>query len=544
MLALVVFLNGMAIMVLEMAGARLLAPELGTSILVWTSLIGVILASLSLGYWLGGKLADNCLRTVASAKKRRKDAPPEETAAPDQAPATYARAYAVLSNLLVFASISVFLCAALGLYVPSLVSRLSSSLYVSTVLAALALFTVPSLLCGMVSPYAVRLGITDSETSGAIIGRLNAIGTVGSIVGTFLGGFVLLAWFSTSTILLGVAATLLLASALVRARPLLPKALLFFLLGAGMVGDTLYTDWTAKTGLSQGIPITIETSYSSMRVAKGRQEDRSLLLLLTDPGSAQSGMFEDAPDELLFAYTKFYGLGTGLRPDAKRILMLGGGGYSVPKWLLSGRSDLASPDFTLDVVELDPGMTRVAARYFKAPLDDPRMTVRHEDARTFINRASGAVAEGAYGPYDLIFADIFNSWYTVPFHVGTREAAAAIHRLLAKDGVYVMNIITAVTGDNGRLLRSIRNAFLEVFGEVHIFPVQSKYAGNTVQNVMLLAFREPQPLPDPAKDRISPRLGGLLANAWTAPFPPASQDVPPLRDDFAPVERYTLGYTR
>ncbi|MDR0338761.1 MAG: fused MFS/spermidine synthase, partial [Desulfovibrio sp.] len=499
--------------------------------IVWTSLIGVILASLSLGCWLGGRLADKVL--LHAGKKAPKG----------QAAEARAKAFLLLSNLLTLASVSVFITAALGSFAPALIRGLFTSLHLSTVATALALFALPSILCGMVSPYAVRLGITSSETSGAVIGRLNALGTVGSIVGTFLGGFVLLSWFGAGSIFLGVAACLLATAALVRLKPLLPKAVFALLLGAAMFGNASYGNWIAETGFNdRNIPITIETSYSSMRVVKGKHKERDALYLLTDPGSAQSGMFTDDPDELIFDYTTFYGLGTAMNPEAKRILMLGGGGYSVPKWLLRGRSDLAGDDFSLDVVELDPGMTDVAARFFKAPVDDPRLRIFHEDARTFINRAAKAVRQGSAERYDLIFADIFNSWYTVPFHVGTREAAQNIHDLLSDDGIYVMNIITAVTGDNGRLLRSIRNAFAGVFGEAHIFPVQSRHNGGMVQNVMLLAFRDQRTLPDPEKDRVPPHIARMLANRWTSAFPPSENDVPPLTDDFAPVERYTLGF--
>lgn len=534
MLTLVVFLNGMAVMVLEMAGARLLAPELGTSIVVWTSLIGVILASLSVGYWLGGKLADSRLKgTEQPAGKSGTSATDKNRRGP---------AYAVLSNLLVGAAVCVFIAAALGGIVPGFAARLLS-LHLGTVFAALCLFALPAILCGMVSPYAIRLAITSSDTSGAVIGRLYAVGTVGSIVGTFLGGFVLLSWFGTTTIIVGVAICLLAAAALVRLQPVVPKTLLALIFAGCIIADTAYSHWIAETGFTeQSIPITIETSYSSMRVAKGRENNRDMLLLLTDPGSCQSGMYVDDPAELAFAYTRFYGLGTGLHPEARSVLMLGGGGYSVPKWLLDGRSELGDREFTLDVVELDPGMTRTAERYFKADTHDPRLRVHHEDARTFVNRRAELVREGQADRYDLVFADIFNSWYTVPFHVGTVEAARNIKELLNDDGVYVMNIISAISGDNGRLLRAIRNAFAEEFAEVHIFPVHQRYNGSIVQNVMLMAFKAPRSLPVPGKDHVSPNLARLLANLWTSPFPAPEADVPALRDDFAPVERYTLGY--
>jgi spermidine synthase len=538
MLALVVFLNGMAVMVLEMAGARMLAPELGTSIIVWTSLIGVILASLSAGYWLGGRLADKKLQTTPSGReqKSRRGAALPPDPMPDAARAT-------LSHLLVAAAISVFLVALFGATLAQAVAK-RFSLYAGTVCVALALFALPGLLCGMVSPYAIRLGITSSATSGAIIGRMNAMGTIGSIVGTFLGGFVLLSWFSTSTIFFGVSACLLAAAALVRLRPVLPKIMLALLVFGALCLDIAVIGGNAERDFHENnAPLSLETPYSSIRIAKGALEGRNAILLQTDPGSWQSGMFADDPAELLFPYTRQYALGTAMNPDAERILMLGGGGYSIPKWLLAGRSDLARKDFSLDVVELDPGMTRAAGRYFQAPLDDPRLRVYHEDARVFLNRAAETVPAGEYGPYDLIFADIFNSWYTVPFHVGTREAAGKIRALLARDGMYIMNIITAVSGDNGRLLRSIRAAFTEVFGKVELFAVHSRDAG-VVQNVMLVAFRTARSLPDPVKEKVPQHIAKILAARWTAAFPDPEEDVPPLSDAFAPVERYTLGFTR
>ena len=556
MLALVVFLNGMAVMVLEMVGARLLAPWLGTSVVVWTSLIGVILACLSLGYWLGGRLADSYLRPVAAPKpekksgKARRPAPKADNAetplagtadddAAASARAANIRAVAMLSNLLAGASVTVFITAMLqGVMLPAL-AKAVPSLHLAAVLAALLLFALPSMLCGMVSPYAVRLAITDSETSGAVIGRLNAVSTVGSIVGTFLGGFVLISWFGSMETTLGVSAILLATAALVRLKPALSKVALALCLVLAAFAHKSYTAYMIE---AENAPIGVDTLYSSVRVADGLLEGRPVKLLFTDPGSCQSASFVDTPAELAFAYTKFYALGTSMNPAAKRILMLGGGGYSVPKWLLAGRSELASPDFSLDVVELDPGITDLARKYFQTPTDDPRMRVFHEDARTFVNRTAAALPAGAAGPYNLIFADIFNSYYSVPFHVGTVEAAQKVHALLAEDGIYIMNIITAVNGDNGRLLRSIRNAFAEVFGEVHLFPVQSAYDGTMVQNVMLLAFRTPRPLPDAAKPGLSPHIASMLSHRWTSPLPPSEKDVPPLRDNFAPVERYTLGF--
>lgn len=532
MLTLIVFLNGMAVMVLEMTGARLLAPELGTSIVVWTSLIGIVMAGLSAGYWLGGHMADNHMRGT--------ETPPSSPVEGEPPSARRRNPRAVLSGLLFCAAVSVFCSALLAASLQGTLGSLVASLHLAAVLAAVLLFGLPAVLCGMVSPYAIRLGITNREKAGGVVGRLNAAGTVGSILGTFLGGFFLPGWFSSHTAMFGTAGVLLLASVLVRLRPVLPKAAFLLLLIAAATADIAGSRDMLKAGPSDGHPITIETAYSSISLVQGTLESRPALFLLTGPGTSQSGMYQDAPDELAFSYTRFYRLGTTLVPDAKNILMLGGGGYSVPKWLLAGSSGLSSSDFSLDVVEIDPGMTHVASSYFHTPVHDPRIRIHHEDGRVFLNKRCATPLRN--GTYDLIFADTFNSSYSVPFHMGTSEAAANIKRLLSDDGVYIMNIISGINGENGRLLRSIRNAFLEHFEEVHLFPVQLPYDGTAVQNVMLLAFAGVRPLPDPTVDNIDPDTAKLLWHRWEAPFPPAANDVPPLRDAYAPVERYTLGF--
>ncbi|MDR2076830.1 MAG: fused MFS/spermidine synthase [Desulfovibrio sp.] len=519
MLALVMFLNGLAIMVLEMVGARLLAPELGTSTIVWTSLIGVILASLSLGYWCGGKLADAVLDQGKNPGERRR------------------RAHSILAGILLAASCCVLLTALTHGPVLRQLGHASLSLYVATVCAAIVLFALPGILCGMVSPYATRLAITSSDTSGAVIGRLNAVSTVGSIAGAFLGGFVLISWFGSREITLAVAACLLLAAALVRARPLPPKIFLALLL-SGLAISVQIAD---RKAAEEGLAFTTETPYSSIRILTRNHLGRPARLLLTNPGSYQSGCYLDQPDELIFEYTRFYALGPYLYPDASRILMLGGGGYSIPKWLLAGKAAPASTAFTLDVVELDPGMTRAAERYFFLPREDARLRIFHEDARRFLNRAAQPPEGEKRASYQLIFADVFNSFYTVPFHVGTVEAAQKIHALLSADGILIMNVIASLEGDSGRLFRSIHRAFAAVFPDIRVFAVRTPYHGKEVQNIILLAFKTPRSLPDPHDPAVPEAIASLLRREWKRPIP---SDCPPLTDNYAPVERYSFSLIR
>uniref|UniRef100_B8DLC6 Spermine synthase n=1 Tax=Nitratidesulfovibrio vulgaris (strain DSM 19637 / Miyazaki F) TaxID=883 RepID=B8DLC6_NITV9 len=522
MLDAIMFLSGTMVMVLEMVGARLLAPHLGTSVIVWTSLIGVVLASLSAGYWLGGRLADRTL-------SRR-----------------------TLSRILTGAALSVLVVALAHGRVVGWVAGALDSLHVAAVVAAVLLFAVPGVLCGMVSPYVVRLALSDMDTSGAVVGRLYAVSTTGSILGTFLGGMVLVSWFGSTLILHGVAACLLGASLL--AHPRAPLARLALLAGVGALAWASHA-YAAFAERYYGVRVT-ETPYNHIRVYDATQAGRPLRLLATDPGRYQSAAYPDDMAELALPYTRFYALGPALVPGARRVLMLGGGGYSVPKWLLSGRAGLNADTLRVDVVELDPGMTGVARQHFGLE-DDARLRIFHEDARAFLNRraqvragqgagAASTADAGALGDgggaarYDLIFTDIFNSYYSVPFHVGTVEAARRMRALLADDGAVVMNIISAAGGEDGRLFRAIRAAFAASFADVRVYAVATADSVDYVQNLMLVARPAGGPSEVPSA-ALTPEVRKMLARRLELP---ASDDVPPLTDEYAPVERYALGLVR
>ena len=339
MLEIIAFCCGALVMVLEMVGARVLAPHVGTSAVVWTSLIGVVLACLSVGAWLGGRLADRHL-------SRRG-----------------------LAFILTGASLGSALAAGTHRLVGEALSVAITDIHLAAVACALGILALPALCCGMISPYIIRLRIRDVATSGATVGRLYALSTAGSIVGTFLGGFVLISFFASGTILWGVALGLLLLSLPAEpSRPWGRLGLVLLLL--------LLAVWDRQFRRTEG-PLMVESPYNCMLIHESRDRGRPVRILSTDPDYSQSGMYLDDPDELYFDYTRFYALAVLARPQARDILMLGGGGGSVPKWLLSGKSGLDAADLRLTVVELDPGMSAVARRWFFLPGDDPRLRLIH-----------------------------------------------------------------------------------------------------------------------------------------------------------------------
>lgn len=485
MLEIVVFLCGAVVMTLEMAGSRILAPYLGTSIIVWTSLIGVVLGSLSLGYWQGGRLADKN------------------------------PSFRFLSLIIMLSGILIAVVAVSKSFILGLLQQYAGNVHLAATLATLVLFAPPSVLLGMVSPYSVRLKMNDVERSGKVVGNLYAVSTLGSIVGTFLGGFFLIAFFGSSNILLILAVTLLVASLLASREDRLLKLLVTAFLVLAFLAAGSYDRYLAEAGLHD-----VDTNYNRVLVysAMDKESGRLMEVMSTNPKAMQSAMYRDDPAELALDYTKFYNLAFHFKRDVKKILMLGGGGYSFPKYALS-----RYPAVTMEVVEIDPGVTDLARRFFALP-DDPRLLVRHEDGRTFLNRNRGE--------YDVILGDTFNSHYSVPFHLATVEAVKRMHALLPEDGVVLMNILSAVEGDGGRFLRAECATFKAVFPQVYLYAVDDSEDGAKWRNFILAALKSPVKPNPVSKD---PEVARLLDHLWKKPV---LEDVPILTDDYAPVDRY------
>lgn len=483
MLEAVVFLCGAVTMVIELAGSRILAPFLGTSLAVWTSLIGIILAALSLGAWWGGRLAD-----------RR----PE--------PRLLARIILLAACFTAAVSLSKGL-------VLGFLQHHGAGLYALAVAATVALFAPPALLLGMVPPFAVRLRLNDPARSGRVAGTLYALSSMGSIAGTFLAGFVLIAVMGSSNILLLMAAVLALAALLADRSGLRLK-----LLAAGFFLLLLLLSQARDAHLTRIGFLDTDTPYNRVIVHLSVEEDsgRPVRVMTTGPGARQSSMFLDEPDALALPYTRFYRLAEHFAPRMQRMLVLGGGGYSFPKFALA-----RYPAVTVDVVELDPGITALARDMFSLR-DDPRLRIVEQDARVFLNRNTER--------YDVILCDVFNSDYAVPFHLTTLETVRLLRTALNPGGVVLVNLLSAQAGPQGRLFQALFATYAEAFPEVRAFAVERPDAPLYWQNLILAAFAAP-PAEAPAAD---PELAAMLAQR--VPNPPL--DLPVLTDELAPVEHY------
>ncbi len=477
MLEIIVFLSGAVVMILELVGSRILAPSVGTSIYVWTSLISIILGSLSIGYWLGGKIADKN------------------------------PSYKYLAIILFVAAIFVLVVVLIKATVFSVLQATISDLRLRAILAVLGLFSVPSVFLGMVAPYAVKLKLHAIKHSASTVGNLYAISTIGSIVGTLVTGFFLFSVMGSTKILIFLSLLLLIVSSLAYFKTLrLGKTILLIF--------TLFLFWRVdqislqyeKNGF-----IEKDSAYNNIYIIDSKdQATRQPTRLLQMGRLMHSGTYLIS-NELLFEYTKYYDLAGSFNPDIEKVLMIGGGAYSYPKEFLR-----RYPNKQIDVVEIDPELTEIAKKYFGLK-DDPRLSIYHEDGRIFLNQTTKQ--------YDAILLDAFGHDY-IPFHLATKESVEKTYDLLTSKGVVVTNIISSLKGPKSKVLQAQYKTYSSIFPHVYIFPVKSTAEAHESQNIILVAAKsKPQQIPQ---------------RHYLPNYKPDDPKLSVLTDDFAPLELYSL----
>jgi spermidine synthase len=491
----VVFVCGAVLMALEIVGSRVLAPYFGNSIFVWGSLISVVLAALSLGYWLGGMLADRRPR------------------------------YGVLALLI---AVPGALIALLPFVYPALNRALAASDLgprSGPLLSCLILFLVPSVFLGTVSPFAVRLQARTVASVGTTAGTLYAVSTTGSILGTLLTAFYLIASLGVANIVHALGLTLLiLAGGIFASRGHFGRA------GATAVCAVLLLAlaiWSAKTQAAEaGLLLERDSFYNHITLAEdGTQRYMDFENL------RQSAMLLSDPWELRLRYTRFLTLALSFVPEPKRVLILGLGGGSFPKRLYKD-----FPGVAIDVVDIDPAVVAIATRYFQVP-NDGRLRLNIQDGRRFMRETSAR--------YDLIFLDAYNS-DTIPFHLTTREFFQEVQRHLAPGGVMVSNVIGALRGGQSRFFRALYRTIAESFPTVYTVPTYDPGAGFIFGeiNIILFATEDPARMTRGEFVARAGRVGGRMIPAselasyaaHLLEVPIDVQDVPTLTDDFAPVE--------
>jgi spermidine synthase len=435
----IAFISSFCVMVLELIAARMLAPYIGVSLYTWTSIIGVILAGIALGNFLGGRLADR----YAS-------------------PGVLAIIFFIgaLTTMAVLPAAKAFGTADWFSHLPVMLEFVAK---------VFCVFFLPAIILSMVSPMVIKLTLADLGRTGGTVGTIYAVSTVGSIAGTFLTGFYFILWFGTRSIVWLIAAVLLFTGGLAwfawrvperwrfSRKNLFTWILALMVVVSGIVLYRLPGTWRES--------YTAESNYYTIRV-----KDQMGTKVLYLDRLAHSFVTPDDPTSFQYGYLRMF---TYIIEDlseenyAPAVLHLGGGGYCLPRYM-----EVVYPESTNDVVEIDPAVTEVV--YTELGLSrDTAIRTHNLDARQFLMRQEESVK------YDIVVGDVFNDLST-PYHLTTLEFDRLVKAGMTADGVYLLNIVDDFNA--GRYISSFVYTLQEVFRCVYLFPEMSgpeEYTGRT-----------------------------------------------------------------
>ena len=456
----VVFIASFCTLVIELVAGRIMAPYVGVSLYTWTSIIGVVLAGISIGAFAGGLLADRSPRS------------------------------STLGWLLFLSGLGALSISPLANVIGG--AHFQTSLMVRILLLTTIIFFVPSCLLGMISPVVVKLTLNNLDKTGNVVGKIYAFSTLGSILGTFATGFYLISWMGTRHILLTMGAILIVSAPIFGGFFARKKTLLLFLIFLSLLvvlpvaGLYVYAAsrpaevaspanpiQSLKTlyGYAFQFPVDEETyfyeesDYYTIKLKKKERSDGGPMEALVLDHLIHSYTDLTDPSFIEYEYIRIYEEIVRWQVAKRgpfKALFLGGGGYTFPRFI-----EATYPEAGVDVVEIDPEITRVAHEYLGIP-EGTKIRSFNEDARWFLMNSK----EG--GRYDFIFGDAFND-LSIPYHLTTKEFALELKRLLKPDGILMANVIDSFKV--GLFMPSYMRTLEEVFGKgnVHLLTLTSDY---------------------------------------------------------------------
>ena len=471
----VVFFTSAAILVLEILALRLLAPYVGVTLQTYTATIATVLAGIAAGTWIGGYAADRI-------EPRR-----------------------LLGPLMVVGG-------GLSLAAVPAVRVLGASGTKSVIALSLAAFFAPAAVLSAVSPTVVKLQLRELRSTGRVVGRISALGTLGAISGTYLAGFVLLEATSITTSILGIGSTLMASGTVLwlwlwrnRLRVAAAVAVVGFLgsnVGAALRG-----------------PCDVETTYHCAKVIVDPTRPGGRLLVLD--AIANSYVDLDEPTYLEFPYAQVFAdvISTAAPAGPLRALHVGGGGFSFPRYLAATR-----PGSSNTVLELDPGLVRLSTTHLGLRMG-PDLQVRVGDARVLIGSFAGT-------DQDVVVGDAF-AGLAVPWHLTTAEFVSAVRATLRPGGAYVLNLIDYPPL---RFARAEIATLAAVFEHVALVAPVGLLAGDRFGNIVLVASDDPIDS-EKLATAIAAR-GGIEEVRVDTDAARFAGDSNPLTDERAPVDQW------
>ena len=436
-----VFLCGALGMVLELVAARILSPYVGSSNLIWTTIIGIMLTSMSIGYWLGGKIAD----------KR-----------PD------------INLLSFFILIGAFFTSIIPILEIALVKPLSevmNELVIIAIICSTIVFGIPSFILAMVSPFAVKLEDKNHEEIGKTSGKISSLSTIGSIVGTFVAGFLLIPNLGVRTLILIITITLFILSFIMFNKKNVKYSIAMVLCLIALIGLNYYGKVLFEKN-NPDIIQDVDSQYSRIWIKNISVGDINYKTMEVDTG-LESYINKDT-NEMGAKYLYYYDLFDYYNKDAKSTLMIGGAAYTYPTYYLNKYQDK-----TIDVAEIDEKMTELAIDEFDLDIENPRLKIYTQDGRSFLNNTENK--------YDTILIDAFKG-LNAPFELTTYEALVKAKNALNDNGMVITNIISSLEGEDEDFIKYEYSTYKKVFEDVKLFKVRDLEKTES-QNLILIGFK-------------------------------------------------------
>ena len=478
-LEIIVFLSGAIGMGLELIAARVLSPYVGSSNVVWTSIIGIILVSMSLGYWIGGKRADK----EANGN--------------------------VLSRLLLGSALFTSIIPLLETIVVREFAGIVSNLIVAAILCAIIVFSIPSFILAMISPFAVKMKSMQETEIGSLSGRISSLSTIGSITGTFLMGFVLIPNIGVTNINIGITILLVVMSILARDDINKKYILSTISLVVVMIILMFIGKWVFKLANPE-ILVDTDSQYSRIWVKQVNTAKTTYKTLQVDTGL--ESYIDTETGEKGAMYLRYYDLFEYLNKDAKSTLMIGGAAYTYPIHYLQKYEDK-----TIDVVEIDEKMTQIAEEQFGLNAKDERLKIYTQDGRSYLNYSENK--------YDTILIDAFKG-LNAPFELTTYEALVHAKNMLNDNGIVLTNIISSLEGEDTDFIEYEYATYKAVFDDVKLFQVQDRDYTES-QNLILVGIKGNPQINEDKYEEYKNYLNMEITNFKT--------DKNIVTDDFAPI---------
>ena len=439
-----VFVASLCIMAVELVAGRMIARHVGSSLYTWTAVIGVVLGGICIGNWIGGRLADK--------------SPAKE----------------VLGMLFSLASVTCLSLPGLSKIVGTWPFLWHQEWAVRIFSQVFLVFFLPSTLLGCIGPVGAKMALDLGRKVGRTVGSVYAWGALGSIVGTYLTGFYLIAKIGTIAVLISVAAGLALIAILFNTRQLFP-----YLWGGATLCFLWATmgpwPWAQRLGARLGVQpeafanvlYVDESQYSYIQIEQ--ESDPPSMRTLSLDHLIHAYIVLDDPDSLQYDYEKLYASVTETAAAGRKdlnALFIGGGGFVFPRYVLS-----KWPQSHVQVAEIDPRVTKADFEAFGLRADTP-IQIHHLDARNHVDDLVRRKRRGEpVPPLDVIYGDAFNH-YAVPYHLTTKEFNLKLRELMGPNGVYMINIIDIY--ESGLFLGAILNTFQETFPHVYAFSTIDK----------------------------------------------------------------------